>query len=174
MRNEAEQEQSLLKTIPLSGTSFCFFLTQLYGRRTETCYSVIARSGFDSRPRQQLFFPLFFPLFCICSLLFCSTRISKVGKCAALQLWTPTYFSNKHFEVLKKVKSRPCTKGWKKQTSNLKLVWWPSYSSRFWTCIYHPRDQLSAPQTSFGFPLAPKSISGQKGVEILSCCLEGN
>ena len=104
---------------------------------------------------------------------FCSTRISKVGKCAALQLWTPTYFSNKHFEALKKVKSRPCTKGWKKQTSNLKLVWWPSYSSRFWTCIYHPRDQLSALQTSFGFPLAPKSISGQKGVEILSC-LEGN
>ena len=23
---------------------------------------------------------------------FCSTRISKVGKCAAFQLWTPTYF----------------------------------------------------------------------------------
>ena len=24
---------------------------------------------------------------------FCSTRISKVGKCAAFQLWTPTYFT---------------------------------------------------------------------------------
>ena len=24
---------------------------------------------------------------------FCSTRISKVGKCVAFQLWTPTYFS---------------------------------------------------------------------------------
>ena len=23
---------------------------------------------------------------------FCSTRISKVGKCAAFQLWTPMYF----------------------------------------------------------------------------------
>merc|ERR1711860_108615 len=24
---------------------------------------------------------------------FCSTRISKVGKCIAFQLWTPTYFT---------------------------------------------------------------------------------
>ena len=37
-----------------------------------------------------LFSPIFLPFFT--RFLFCSTRISKVGKCPAFQLWTPTYF----------------------------------------------------------------------------------
>ena len=52
-------------------------------------------SGFDSQQWQQLISHFFFSLFCLCSLPFCSTRISKVGKCVAFQLWTPTYLIKK-------------------------------------------------------------------------------
>ena len=37
-----------------------------------------------------LFSPIFLSF--LTRFLFCSTRISKVDKCAAFQLWTPTYF----------------------------------------------------------------------------------
>ena len=59
-------------------------------------YQLSTGPGFDSRSRHHWF------VFSISSIFlsfltrfsFCSTRISKVGKCAAFQLWTPTYFKS--------------------------------------------------------------------------------
>ena len=53
---------------------------------------------------------ILFSIFLTCAIHFCSTRISKVGKCAAFQLWTSTIFFIRdlkhsvlleHFEDLK-------------------------------------------------------------------------
>ena len=44
---------------------------------------------------QFFFIFLTFLLSFMTRLLFCSTRISKVGKCVAFQFWTPTYFFSK-------------------------------------------------------------------------------
>ena len=38
---------------------------------------------------------------------FCSARISKVGKCIAFQLWTPTYFIFSSYRIFEKKPEKP-------------------------------------------------------------------
>ena len=74
--------------------------------RTEICYSYSYPKLQGSIPSSgSNYFPIIFSLFCLCSLPFCSTRISKVGKCVAFQLWTPTYFKFVFWDTIVRVAS---------------------------------------------------------------------